>query len=115
MLRFGHVNNEITIHYFATRLHFRAMSSTPYILALRTRLGLTQAALAEKIGSTKEAIGSYERRGITIPPAVAARLIRYARRRGVTITFNDVYSYLLPVVIATPHTSKSREKPAGDT
>jgi putative transcriptional regulator len=68
------------------------------IKSIRTRLGLTQAALAEAIGCTQGNVGHYEIKGQTVPPDVARRLITYAATLGVTLTFDDVYG----PVIAQP-------------
>lgn len=61
------------------------------IKSIRARLGVTQQALAQGLGVTQGNVSFYER-GQTIPPPVAERLIEYAKTRGVSITFNDVYS-----------------------
>ncbi len=61
------------------------------IKSIRTRLGLTQAALAEGIGCTQGNVGHYENKGQTIPPEVAKRLIAFATQRGLVLTYDDVY------------------------
>lgn len=61
------------------------------VLAIRQRLGLTQAALAELLGCTQGNISFYER-GQTVPPPVAGRLIEVARERNHGyLTFDHVY------------------------
>lgn len=60
------------------------------IKAIRERLGLTQAALAEGIGCTQGNVGHYER-GQTVPPDAAGRLITFASSKGLSITFDHVY------------------------
>ena len=60
------------------------------VKAIRDRLGLTQAALAQGLGCTQGNVWHYEQ-GQTIPPDAAKRLIDYAATLGYTITFNDVY------------------------
>jgi putative transcriptional regulator len=62
------------------------------IKSIRTRLGLTQAALAKGIGCTQGNVGHYENKGQTVPPDVARRLITYAASLGVPLTFDDVYT-----------------------
>lgn len=61
------------------------------IKAIRERLGLTQAAMAEGLGCTQGNIGHYER-GQTVPPDVARRLIEFASTFGVSLSFDDVYA-----------------------
>lgn len=58
---------------------------------VRKRLGLTQAALAAGIGCTQGNVSHYEERGQTVPPAVAKRLIVFARSKGHEVTFTDIY------------------------
>jgi putative transcriptional regulator len=60
------------------------------VRTIRERLKLTQAELAAVIGCTQGNVGHYER-GQTVPPAVARRLIRAARERGLDLSFDDVY------------------------
>lgn len=60
------------------------------IKAIRERLGLTQAALAQGIGCTQGNVGHYEQ-GQTVSPDAARRLIDFAATLGHNITFNDVY------------------------
>lgn len=57
---------------------------------IRTRLGLTQAALADAIGVSQGSVSFYEN-GQTVPPGVADRLIGAAAARGLTISFDHVY------------------------
>jgi len=61
------------------------------IKSIRTRLGITQAALAEGIGCTQGNIGHYENKGQTVPPEVAKRLIVFAAERDLAITYDDIY------------------------
>ncbi|MFC3338787.1 helix-turn-helix domain-containing protein [Paracandidimonas soli] len=60
------------------------------ITHIRSRLGLTQAALAAGIGVTQGNVSHYER-GQTVPPDVAAKLIDFASTLGVSLTFDDIY------------------------
>lgn len=60
------------------------------IQTIRRRLDLTQAALAEAIGVTQGNVSFYER-GQTIPPAVAGRLIEFAKGKGVALSYDHVY------------------------
>lgn len=62
------------------------------IKAIRSRLGLTQVALAKGIGCTQGNIGHYEHRGQMMPPDVARRLIGYAKSLGQAISFDDIYA-----------------------
>lgn len=60
------------------------------IFQIRSELGLSQAELAAGIGVTQGNVSHYEK-GQTVPPDVAARLITFARTRGLNLTFDDVY------------------------
>lgn len=61
------------------------------IKSIRTRLGVTQAILADGIGCTQGNIGHYENKGQTIPPDVAKRLIAFASERGLPLTYDEIY------------------------
>ena len=58
--------------------------------SIRSRLGLTQSAIADVLGVTQGNISFYEK-GQTVPPAVAGKLIEYAKSRGHLITYDDIY------------------------
>lgn len=60
------------------------------IKAIRDRLGLTQAALAEGMGCTQGNVGHYEK-GQTVPPDAARRLIAFAKTKELDLTFDDIY------------------------
>lgn len=66
------------------------------IKSIRTRLGLTQTALAVAIGCTQGNVGHYENKGQTVPPDVARRLIAYAATQGVVLTYDDIYGQVVP-------------------
>ncbi len=61
------------------------------IANVRKRLGVTQAELASALKVTQGNVWFYER-GQTVRPQVAARLIRYARQRGLALTFDEIYA-----------------------
>lgn len=60
------------------------------ISTIRAKLGITQTALADGIAVTQGNVSNYER-GQTMPPDVAKRLIRFAKGRGMVVTFDDIY------------------------
>lgn len=60
------------------------------VKSIRELLGLTQLELAQGLGCTQGNVAHYER-GQTLPPHVAARLISFARRQGVRLTFDHIY------------------------
>lgn len=60
------------------------------ILTIRKRLGATQTELAEALSVTQGNVSFYEK-GQTIPPAVAGKLIEFAKSRGHTISYDDIY------------------------
>lgn len=57
---------------------------------IRERLGVTQQALADGIDCTQGNVGHYER-GQEFPPDRARLLIKFAKKHGLTITFDHVY------------------------
>lgn len=61
------------------------------IKRIRDQLGLTQSALADGIGCTQGNVGHYEQ-GQTVPPDAAARLIAFAKSKGLNLSFDDVYA-----------------------
>lgn len=60
------------------------------IKAIRERLGVTQSELATGMGCTQSNVSFYEK-GQTVPPAVATKLISFAKAKGLSITFDHVY------------------------
>jgi putative transcriptional regulator len=60
------------------------------IQIIRSRLGVSQAELADAIERQQSNVSNYER-GQTIPPDVARALIAFARTRGLVLTFDHVY------------------------
>lgn len=60
-------------------------------MSIRKRLKLTQAEIAVPLEVSQGNVSLYER-GQTIPPAVAAKLIAFAKRKGVKLTFDDIYA-----------------------
>lgn len=58
--------------------------------AIRERLGVTQAAMAEALGCSQGNVSFYEA-GQTFPPAAAQQLIAYAAGKGLHIGFDHVY------------------------
>lgn len=61
------------------------------IRTIRRRLGLSQRQLAEALGRTQGNVAFYER-GQTVPPAVAARLIEFARAQGLGVSYEHIYA-----------------------
>jgi putative transcriptional regulator len=57
---------------------------------IRDRLGVTQQALADGIECTQGNVGHYER-GQEFPPDRARLLIKFAKKLGMTLTFDHVY------------------------
>lgn len=53
-------------------------------------LGATQQELADGLGMTQGNVSNYER-GQTVPPDVAARLVAYAKARGVELSLDHIY------------------------
>lgn len=53
-------------------------------------LKVTQTELAAALGVTQGNVSFYEK-GQTIPPAVARKLIAFAKRKGVKLSFDAIY------------------------
>jgi putative transcriptional regulator len=60
---------------------------------IRSKLGLSQSGLAEKLGMTQANISNYERDAM-IPPNVARDLIAVAKGFGLALTFDHIYGSL---------------------
>lgn len=60
------------------------------IKQLRSRLGVTQTAMAAAIGVSQANVSLYES-GQQMPPQVAQRLITYAYELGQVVTYEDIY------------------------
>jgi predicted transcriptional regulator len=70
----------------------KTSSKTPNNLrAIRTRLAVRQEDLAREIGYTQANIGHIERGEQTLLPSVAAKVIEFAAKRGITVTYDDLY------------------------
>ncbi|MCE3604001.1 helix-turn-helix transcriptional regulator [Massilia sp. P8910] len=61
------------------------------IAHIRARLGITQAVMAKGIDVSQGNVSNYEG-GQSMPPDVAARLIRHAAPAGSAISHNNVYA-----------------------
>ena len=59
--------------------------------SIRDRLGVTQAEIAAALGVTQGNVSFYEK-GQTVPPGAAAKLIEFAKSKGVEISYDDVYA-----------------------
>jgi putative transcriptional regulator len=68
--------------------------------AIRERLGATQVEIAEALGCTQGNIAHYEN-GQRVPPDAAARLIRFARKRGHKLSFDEIYADITPRKVKT--------------
>lgn len=64
------------------------------IVSIRKGLGLSQAEFAAGISVTQGNVSHYECGRQQIPPDVAARVISFAKSRGVEVTFDDIYASL---------------------
>jgi len=61
------------------------------VAAIRKRLGLTQAALADKLERCQASICAYEAGRQGISPDAARRLVQLARQSGLDISLDHVY------------------------
>jgi len=59
--------------------------------SIRAALSLTQRELAAIFGQTASNVSHYEAGKQEFPPACARALIAEAKKRGVDLTFNDIY------------------------
>lgn len=60
------------------------------VRTIRSRLGVTQAELAEALGVTQSNVSFYER-GQAVPPPTAGKLIEFSRSRGLELSYDHVY------------------------
>lgn len=60
------------------------------VARIRKQLEVTQSVLADGLGVTQGNVSQYER-GQTVPPHVARRLIDFASKQGVAISYDDIY------------------------
>jgi putative transcriptional regulator len=58
--------------------------------SIRERLKVSQAEIGAALDVSQSNVSFYEK-GQTVPPAVAAKLIEFARSRGLNITYDHVY------------------------
>ncbi|MBN3145336.1 MULTISPECIES: helix-turn-helix transcriptional regulator [Pectobacterium] len=68
------------------------MKKSNNIKSVRERLGLSQSALAAEIGVSQGNISHYECQRQSVPQDVSNRIIDVAKKRGIEISFNDIYS-----------------------
>lgn len=61
------------------------------IQSIRKRLGWSQSALAAVMGCSQSNVSFYERKGQTVPPDAAKRLIERAKEEGLAITYDHIY------------------------
>lgn len=72
-----------------------------YFKAIRERMGLTQAAMADGIGCTQGNVWHYEQ-GQTVPPDAAKRLIVFAASHGHEVTYEQIYGVATAADAASP-------------
>lgn len=60
------------------------------IKAIREKLGLTQAELADALGCSQGSVSFYEN-GKPIPPDTAGRLIDAAAGHGLKLSYDEIY------------------------
>lgn len=61
------------------------------IRRIRESLSMTQAELGEALGVTQGSVSFYELGKHPVPPGVAATLIEVAAKKGLTVSFDDIY------------------------
>lgn len=62
----------------------------PFV-SLRKRLGISQSDLGKRLEVSQASISQYES-GNTLPPAVvAASFIKFAKSKGMKVSFDDIY------------------------
>ena len=63
------------------------------VQTIRKRLGLSQSAFADAIGVTQGNVSHIESGDQEVMPYLARRIISMAAERGVSVTFDDIYSH----------------------
>lgn len=61
------------------------------VLTIRRRLGLSQADFGAAIGVSQGNVSHYEQMRQEVPPHVARQIIEAAAKRGLSLTFDDIY------------------------
>lgn len=61
------------------------------VLTIRRRLGLSQADFGAAIGVSQGNVSHYEQMRQEVPPHVARQIIDTAAKRGLQLTFDDIY------------------------
>ncbi len=79
--------------------------------AIRNKLDVTQTQMAEALGVTQGNVSFYEK-GQTVPPKVAALLIKFARSKGVPVTYDDIYTEVKPKRASTKRAARKPERAA---
>lgn len=64
------------------------------ILQLRKRLNVSQAELGAELGVTQSAVSQFEKGSAVPSPDTVKRLIDFAKRRGVDVSFDSIYAPL---------------------
>lgn len=59
--------------------------------AIRERLGLSQAGLAESLGVSQGNISHCELQNQEVSPDMARKVVALARERGLDVSFDDIY------------------------
>lgn len=62
----------------------------PKLRVIRKKLGLSQKALADVLGTVQANISSYER-GRSIPEGRVRQLIEFAATRGIVLSYDHIY------------------------
>ena len=68
----------------------RGLRTMNRVKAIRKCLGVTQHQLGRALGMSQGNVG-YLERGQTLMPDAAAKLIAYAARLGVTLSYDQIY------------------------
>jgi putative transcriptional regulator len=63
----------------------------PPFKRIRDQLGKSQTEMAKALGMTQANVWFYENRDQTVPPEVAKKLIAYAKKHGMKLTYNNIY------------------------
>jgi putative transcriptional regulator len=79
--------------------------------SVRARLAVSQAEIGAALGVTQSNVSFYEK-GQTVPPDVAAKLIEYARGKGLELSYDQIYGATPLEAAPTPPDAPTSPAPA---
>lgn len=85
------------------------------ILQLRKRLSVSQAELGAELGVTQSAVSQFEKGSAVPSPETVKRLIDFAKKRGVDVSFDSIYVPLAKNGMVDRMAASDDAQPTGGT